>query len=567
LLGSGEIRSNEALIAKVFLPHSYWKSFSIVGLLVGTLFFSASLSPSLVPRAAALQGVLSGVTFAIGYGVGVFGTWLWGYLELPHPWRRNVRIARLVAVAICLLVASYFLFQAMAWQNSIRELMEMEPLDGRQPLTVGSLALVVFLALMVLGRAFQFMFRFISRRLESRTPRRIANVLGVFLGALIFWSAIEGVLFRQGLRIADSTYEAIDAFDDVNLKQPREDSKTGSDASLVDWASMGRRGREFVALAPTREDITNVLGQEAIDPLRIYVGLRSADDAEARARLALQEMIRVGAFDRSVLVVATPTGTGWMDPNAFDTLDYLHRGDVATVAIQYSYLASWLSLLVEPGYGAEASRELFAAVHEYWSTLPRQSRPRLYLFGLSLGALSSERSVQLTELLADPPQGAFWVGPPFASTFWRRVTNDREPGSPPWLPRYGDGSVVRFASQRNALKIPDGRWGPLRIVFLQYASDPITFFEPSMIFQRPAWFAKPRGPDVSSKLRWYPIVTALQLGVDTVLATEVPLGYGHAYAPEHYIDGWIEVTEPVSSAARDILVLKSMFTERRKRLP
>jgi uncharacterized membrane protein len=62
-------------------------------------------------------------------------------------------------------------------------------------------------------------------------------------------------------------------------------------------------------------------------------------------------------------------------------------------------------------------------------------------------------------------------------------------------------------------------------------------------------------------------VTALQLGVDTVLATEVPLGYGHAYAPEHYIDGWIEVTEPVSSAARDILVLKSMFTERRKRLP
>lgn len=87
-----------------------------------------------------------------------------------------------------------------------------------------------------------------------------------------------------------------------------------------------------------------------------------------------------------------------------------------------------------------------------------------------------------------------------------------------------------------------------------------------MFFQRPAWFAKPRGPDVSSKLRWYPIVTALQMGVDTVLAGEVPLGYGHAYAPEHYIDGWVEVTEPVGSSATDISVLKSVFTERRLKL-
>jgi uncharacterized membrane protein len=453
--------SDEVLTARVPWAHAYLKSFSIVGLLVGTLFFSASLSPSLVPRAAVLQGALSGLTLAIGYCVGIFGCWLWSYLELSNPGRAHARVVRNVAVTICLLVASYFLVQAMAWQNSIRELMEMEPLDGRQPFTVGSLALVVFLALIILGRAFQVMFRFFSRRLASRIPRRIANALGVFLGVLIFWSAIEGVLFRQGLRIADSTYEAFDSFEDVGLERPREAWKTGSDASLVDWPSMGRRGREFVALAPTREDIVSVLGQEAMNPLRVYVGLRSADDAEARARLALQEMLRVGAFERSVLVIATPTGTGWMDPMAFDTLDYLHRGDVASVAIQYSYLASWLSLLVEPGYGAEASRELFTVVHEYWSSLPRQSRPRLYLFGLSLGALSSERSAQLYELLADPPQGALWAGPPFASTFWRQVTIDREAGSPPWLPRFGDGSVVRFTSQRNALNIPDARWGPM----------------------------------------------------------------------------------------------------------
>ena len=88
-------------------------------------------------------------------------------------------------------------------------------------------------------------------------------------------------------------------------------------------------------------------------PLRVYVGLNSAETVEDRAALALDEMIRVGAFDRSVLVVTVPTGTGWMDPAAMDTLEYLHGGDTAIVGVQYSYLTSWISLLVEPGFGTE----------------------------------------------------------------------------------------------------------------------------------------------------------------------------------------------------------------------
>ena len=56
--------SNGVLTARVPWGHAYLKSFSIVGLLVGTLFFRPSLSPSLVPRAAVLQGALSGLTLA-----------------------------------------------------------------------------------------------------------------------------------------------------------------------------------------------------------------------------------------------------------------------------------------------------------------------------------------------------------------------------------------------------------------------------------------------------------------------------------------------------------------------
>ena len=106
-------------------------------------------------------------------------------------------------------------------------------------------------------------------------------------------------------------------------------------------------------------------------PIRVYAGLNSAEELEERADLVLEEMIRVGAFDRAVLIVAVPTGTGWMDPAAMDTLEYLHGGDTAIVAMQYSYLTSWISLLVEPGYGSAAGRELFRTVYGHWTALPR----------------------------------------------------------------------------------------------------------------------------------------------------------------------------------------------------
>src|SRR5215470_1004526 len=178
--------------------------------------------------------------------------------------------------------------------------------------------------------------------------------------------------------------------------------KTGSSASLLVWEKLGRAGREFISSGPRREDISAFSGREGLEPVRVYVGLRSAATPEARAKLALEELKRVGGFERSVLIVVTPTGTGWVDPAAIDSVEYLHDGAVASVALQYSYLASWLSLLLEPGYGADAARALFNEIYGYWITLPKDSRPRLYLHGLGLGAMNSEQSTDLIEVLGDP---------------------------------------------------------------------------------------------------------------------------------------------------------------------
>ena len=162
-------------------------------------------------------------------------------------------------------------------------------------------------------------------------------------------------------------------------------------------------------------------------------------------------------------------------------------------------------------------------------------------------------------MLADPFDGALWSGPPFSTPEWRAATDQRNPGTPEWLPRFGDGSVIRFTNQENALDIPGAAWGPMRIVYLQYASDPITFFRPDSLWRKPDWMNPPVGPDVSPELRWYPVVTFLQLLLDMAVGLAVPIGHGHYFAPEHYIDGWVAVTAPEGWTPEEVARLKEHF--------
>jgi uncharacterized membrane protein len=549
-----------------------WHSFSTSGLLLGTLFFAASLTPSLLPRSFLTQGVLSGFCLAAGYGIGVFGRWLWAYVQLPQPKGRFLRVAKLAAATGCAVVAVIFLWQAARWQNSIRELMQLEPVDTAHPLEVALIALAVFAILVALARLFQRTLRFVAISVNRFLPRRVSNVIGVIAAAALFWTVINGVLFRVALGVADASYRELDKLIEPETERPPDPLKTGSSASLLAWHELGRAGREFISSGPTREEISTFSGRNSLEPIRVYVGLRSAETTEARAKLALEELKRVGGFDRSVLIVITPTGTGWVDPAALDSVEYLHDGAVASVALQYSYLGSWLYLLAGMDYGADAARALFKEIYEYWTTLPNDRRPRLCLHGLSLGAKNSEQSTDLIEVLGDlievlgdPFAGALWSGPPYSSRLWRFLTDRRNPGSPAWLPRFRDGSFVRFMNQHGEAAGPDSTpnapWGPVRVVYLQYASDPVTFFEYRSSYREPDWMLPPRGPDVSPQLRWYPVVTLLQLMADKFMATTAPIGYGHVYAAAHYIDAWIEVTDVRDRSPEEIRRLKQRLSK------
>lgn len=532
-----------------------------VGLALGTLFFAASLTPSLIPRTALTQGALAGACFGVGYLIGVFSRWLWIYLELPAPSPRLRLVTNYIIGIFCLSIALLFLWQVADWQNSIRALMDMEPLTSGHPVTVSLYALATFIVLLVIGRLFALAVSRFARWTHRYVPRRVANVVGAALAIVLFWLLANDVLLRSAFYMADSSFREFDALIEPERPQPTDPAKTGSPASLVAWNLLGRAGREFIASGATAADISAVSGKQALEPIRVYVGLAAAETAEERAALALEELRRVGGFEREALVVVTPTGTGWIDPAALDAVEYLYRGDIASVALQYSYLSSPLSLLVQPEYGREAARAIFSTVYDYWGTLPKDARPKLYLHGLSLGAMNSERSLELFEIIGDPINGALWSGPPFESRMWRQITDGRNPGSPAWLPKFRDGGFARFMNQNGPNVAVDAPWGPTRIVYLQYASDAVTFFDYRDLYRQPAWMTEPRGPDVSPELRWYPLVTMLQLAVDMAVAAGTPIGHGHVYAPPHYVDAWLAVTGISGWTLDQLALLKAHLAE------
>ncbi|MFB6449913.1 alpha/beta hydrolase [Bradyrhizobium tunisiense] len=525
--------------------------------MLGALFFAASLTPTLIPRSYLTQGAIAGACFGIGYLAGNVWRWLWHYLELPEPSARLRSTANALVAAACLLVVTVFLWRAAGWQDSIRSVMKMAPVETAHPLKVCAIAVMTFVVLLVLGRLFALAVRLITARARRVIPRRIANVIGVLAAGLLFWSIASNVLIRTAFNVLDSSFREVDALLEPERPQPTAPERTGSPASLVKWTQLGRMGRRFIASGPTATEISAVTGRPAQEPVRVYVGLGGADTAQARARLALDELKRQHGFDRKILIVVTPTGTGWIDPAAMDTVEYLHHGDVASVAMQYSYLNSPLSLLFQPEYGAEAARALFSEIYGYWTTLPKDRRPKLYLHGLSLGAMNSEKSAELFEMIGDPIAGALLSGAPFESRIWRSITAGRNPGTPAWLPEFRDGRFVRFMNQNGPTVPADAPWGPMRVVYLQYASDAITFFAYRDAYQAPDWMTAPRGPDVSPELRWYPVVTMLQLALDMAVATNTPMGFGHVYAPEHYVDAWVAVTDVRDWSAEALAQLKT----------
>jgi len=524
---------------------------SIFALILGLLFVAASLTPSLVPRAPLLQGVLGGVVMALGYLAGRIIEGIWNFADMPVA-KGDAKDVTLGLLGLIVLgLVGWSLYYSLIWQNDLRGRMGLDPAIEGHLIWVVAITLIVFAVLFLIGHVIAIISRFIRGRLERVMPPRRADVLGFLLVALGLLVVTRDGILDWFIEVMDTTFETAQNLFDTAPPAPNDPARSGGPGSLIDWEAMGQPGRDFVMNGPTAVDIAAFTGRPALDPIRVYVGRANGDTPQERAELALAELLRLDAFDRELLIVTSPTGTGWMDPGSHDPVEYMHGGDIATVSTQYSYLQSPFALVFETTTGLEQASATVAVIHDYWKTLPEDDRPRFYVHGLSLGAWSSMYGTNLFRLVDDPIDGAFWVGPPFPSDFWNRVQHARNAGTPWVHPEVGSGSFIRYAARADDGSEGAAPWGDMRIMFLQYPSDPIVFFDPLSLLRRPVWMREPPGDGVSPYLSFMPVVTQFQLALDMALSTTTPAGYGHSYYAQDYIAPWVQVTDPADWTAED----------------
>ncbi|WP_433710900.1 alpha/beta-hydrolase family protein [Nocardia sp. CA-084685] len=414
-----------------------------------------SLAPSLLPRTSSAQAMVTGLLVVVALAVaGVLRFAVRRFDINGRPDRFRAPLFGLTTVAVLGMVA-----HATHWQNRLRMAMGTALIGPDYWLRWGLVSVVIVGVFVAIARASGLFVR------KSGWARGIAVCL-----------AAASVLYLIGVPAAvdwrRNAYAAANATIDPALVQPVSYARSGSAESAISWTSLGAEGRKFVTGAPA-------------GPIRVYVGLDSAPDLDSRVALAIRELERSGGFERSNIVLAVPTGSGWIDANAVRGFYERFGGDVALVGMQYSYAPSWVSFVFGRDGAVASARALFNAVERRIGTLDH--KPELYVYGQSLGALGG------SSIFADDADqdhrtcATLWAGPPA-------------------------GQVHRAGA-----------------TVLANSSDPVVHWSPSLLWRAPEL----RGVRVDAPVpQWLPVISFLQTSADLLAALNAPPGHGHRYGTD-----------------------------------
>ncbi len=537
------------------------------GLVIGAVFWWFSLVPSLLPRSWVVQAAVSAICVGIGYAIGTLGGWIVRRLRGERPpltatlvaaadARRPDRLPAWVVIAIptlCLVVVGCIFW--VRWQDQQRRLVAMDPVAATSTVPMIVVTIVLATIVFIIGRLVGGAVRRVDRWNRRHLPGALALPATILLVILVGGFLLRDVAADAFIGWADRSFSVVDAGTNEGTTQPTAPTVSGGPDSLVEWDDLGRQGRDFVARATSDEDLrafATTVGADpetVVAPVRAYAGMDSASDVEERAALAVADLVRAGGFDREVLVVATSTGTGWIDPDASRAIELMHGGDTAIVSMQYSFLPSWISFITDLDRASTAGAVLYRAVHEEWQQLPDEDRPRLIVFGLSLGsygataAFTGQEAATSVDNVVARSDGALFVGTPYATELLRQVVDQRDGGSPAWAPIFDDGATVRFETRDPGQPQAAGPWDEPRVLFFQHPSDPVTHWYYNWFWSTPEWMDSPRGYDVPATASWFPIVTGVQGVFDLMAGFSAPPGYGHDYRLD-YPAAWAAVVAP-----------------------
>lgn len=376
----------------------------------------------------------------------------------------------------------------------------------------------------IVGSGFFASHNSLGDYLGSEGGRRM---IGTLLNAAL-WSAGAATLYSGSVSWLSRQNSKVE----TNFSVPPSNAfVSGGPNSVSPFEELGLQGRRFVTEAVPPDQIDETLGESgAKHPVRVYVGVESEPlYATGRSELALEEMERLGAFDRKYLLLVSPSGTGWVDHTVAETAEILARGDIATVCIQYGKAPSFLEIQ-GVSLGRAQFRQLLWGVRQRLIGVPDQERPKVMVFGESLGAWSSSDVLMHQGTAGFDHYGiesALWFGLPGLARWSRAgMREGRNPLTP-------EGTVAAFDRFEQYQELSANQRKALRAVVVDHNNDPISQISLRLAVKRPPWLSEESRRNVPEGMRWQPVLTFIQMVADAMNAMVMVPGeyrsFGHDY--------------------------------------
>ena len=516
---------------------------SLIGVVGALVMYGVSVSPSLLARSWQWHAVASGVLSAVGYIVGLT---VQRFYALVVP-RLGVEITAPQSVSIAfraVLLLGFFLWFLRWLLQSYRERKRANHLVGMRGETLGEYllgtfcAFILMLALLGFAWGLQWIGRAIVIVLSQWMHMVFALALSLLILVVIVYALTSKVLLKLGINFFTSHARKMNNRTAKGIVQPQVPERSGSPQSRSSWRAVGGQGRVFLGRGPSCADIEAVTGCSAMEPIRVYAGMpEEGQSLQSAADLVVEELHRTGAFDRAVILIATSTGSGWVDEWQVQPLEYLTRGNCATASMQYSFVPSSINFLTDLDVSEEAAVILFETIRRAVDEIPEDRRPALFVCGESLGAYASQHVFSGIVDVLSRTDGALWVGTPAFTPMHAELTAIRHRGSPEVAPVVANGRHVRFVNvPENLWSDVYGRelgdWNYPRVVYAQHPSDPVVWWNSELVWHKPDWISEKVDGDVSPHMQYTRGATYIQVLVDMPVAGTAPGGHGHTYHEE-----------------------------------
>ena len=516
---------------------------SLIGVVGALVMYGVSVSPSLLARSWQWHAVASGVLSAVGYIVGLT---IQRFYALVVP-RLGVEITAPQSVSIAfraVLLLGFFLWFLRWLLQSYRERKRANHLVGMRGETLGEYllgtvcAFILMMALLGVAWGLQWIGRAIVSVLSQWMHMVFALALSLLILVVIVYALTSQVLLKLGISFFTRHARKMNNRTAKGIVQPQVPERSGSPQSRSSWRAVGGQGRVFLGRGPSRTDIEAVTGCSAMEPIRVYAGMpEEGQSLQSAADLVVEELHRTGAFDRAVILIATSTGSGWVDEWQVQPLEYLTRGNCATASMQYSFVPSSINFLTDLDVSEEAAVILFETIRRAVDEIPEDRRPALFVCGESLGAYASQHVFSGIVDVLSRTDGALWVGTPAFTPMHAELTAIRHRGSPEVAPVVANGRHVRFVNVPENLWADVygrelGDWNYPRVVYAQHPSDPVVWWNSELVWHKPDWISEKVDGDVSPHMQYTRGATYIQVLVDMPVAGTAPGGHGHTYHEE-----------------------------------